>query len=124
MEPEELPRLSFRLTAFTRNQRSLSSSTSFEYFLTDKIESEHFLEYFVNFRMAGNFKHRGAMNVLLLRHVKHRLRSVVDYEHLALWIQHQDTLDHAAQNRIGLFLFIDDLSQVMADPGAHVVEIL
>src|SRR5919204_6801417 len=78
----------------------------------------------MNFRMARNFEHRGAMDVSFFRYVKHRFRSVVDDDYMALGIQYQDSLDHAVQNRISLVLFISDLLQSIADLRAHVVEML
>ena len=64
------------------------------------------------------------MNVLAIRDVKHGLGPLVHYQYLTSRIQHQHTLDHAAQDGIGLVLFRDHLGKIFADLLAHFVEVL
>jgi len=62
------------------------------------------------------------MNVQTVGNVEHGARLLVHHQNTPFGIQHQDAFDHAAQDRIRLFLFLDDLRQVGAQMQAHFVQ--
>src|SRR5258705_3930351 len=64
------------------------------------------------------------MNVLATGDVERGLGPFVHDQYLTARIQHQLTLDHAAQDGIGLILFRDHLGKIFADLLAHIVEVL
>ena len=62
--------------------------------------------------MAREFQDRGAVDIASGRHMKHLFGSFVDDQHVALGVEHDDALDHAAQDRIGLFFLTGDLHRL------------